>query len=98
MVPWTGTYGVRGGMQNETLYGKETDFWSGLECLTSRNIEIAYNEIRNVLRDTNDGGAIEGWGTGRDNAWHSNCISDLSPGVLDLGTRCKHNSRSLLAS
>ena len=45
-----------------------------------------------------DGGAIEGWGTGRDNAWHSNCISDLSPGVLNLGTRCKHNSRSLLAS
>ena len=82
-----GLYGVRGGMQNDSYFGQITDFWHGLDCLTSRNNIVAFNRISCVLRDSNDGGALESWGSGRDNQWYSNCISDLDPGILDMGTR-----------
>ena len=41
------------------IYGKPCDFWCGLRALTTRHIEISYNKVANVVRDTSDAGALE---------------------------------------
>lgn len=41
------------------LYGEPCDFWCGLRSLTTQWIEISYNKVANVVRDTSDAGALE---------------------------------------
>jgi hypothetical protein len=41
------------------LYGEPCDFWCGLRALTTQWIEISYNKVANVVRDTSDAGALE---------------------------------------
>lgn len=50
-----------------------------------RHIEIKYNKVANVVRDTSDAGALEYWGTGAFNSAHHNCFSDMDPGILRGG-------------
>ena len=52
------------------LYGKPCDFWCGLRALTTRWIDISYNKVANVVRDTSDAGALEYWGVGAFNTAH----------------------------
>ena len=59
------------------LYGKPCDWWCGLRALHTRHIEIMYNKVANVVRDTSDAGALEYWGVGAFNTAHHNCFSDM---------------------
>ena len=76
-----GIYGVRFGVMPRTLYGQEIDFWTALDNLHTRAIEIDHNEVTNVIRDTSDAGALEYWGSGVNNTAHHNCFSDMDPGI-----------------
>ena len=73
--------GTEAGMHS--AYNSTLNFWSALDVLTTRNIEVAYNRVKLVVRDTADAGALEYWGTGVNNVAHHNCFSDMDPGVLD---------------
>jgi len=75
-----GIYGVRfgnGKVLPASLYGQTLDFWSSLDVLHTRLIEIDHNTVANVVRDTADAGALEYWGVGVNN---TACVS--------RGTRC----------
>ena len=86
-----GLYGVRfgagaGGGQGvlpATAYGVELDFFSALELLTTRDNEVSFNVLENVVRDSCDAGAVESWGVGRGNVLHSNAVSDCDSGGVD---------------
>lgn len=80
-----GVYGIRLGCMQKTIYGEKLDFWSGLRAIHTRNIEIKYNQVSNVVRDTSDAGALEYWGVGPFNTAHHNCFSDMDPGILKGG-------------
>ena len=71
-------YGVscKGNFHNlgRPMYGQRANEY---EILHTRNNRIIGNDIHNVMRDSNDGGAIESWGVGRDNLWANNAIHDL---------------------
>ena len=45
-----GVYGDRLGCQQTSIYGESIDFWSGLRALHTSHIEIAYNQVSNVIR------------------------------------------------
>lgn len=84
-----GIYGVRfgngagGAVLPREVYGVQLDFWSAMDVLHTRNIEIDHNTVANAVRDTGDAGALEYWGVGAWNTAHHNCFSDMDPGVLD---------------
>ena len=79
-----GFFGIRhGAVSTNTFYGQPANFWTTLDALTTRNVEVAYNEVSNCVRDTADAGAFELWGVGVNNTAHHNCISDMDPGNLD---------------
>ena len=86
-----GLYGVRfgagaGGAQGvlpATAYGQTLDFFSALDLLTSRDNEVSFNVIENVVRDSCDAGAVESWGIGVGNVVHTNAISDCDSGGVD---------------
>jgi hypothetical protein len=80
-----GVYGIRLGCMQRTAYGETIDFWSGLRAIHTRHIEIKYNQVSYVVRDTSDAGALEYWGVGVGNTAHHNCFSDLDPGILKGG-------------
>lgn len=65
------------------FYGKQTDFWYGLSQAPSRNIEVAYNDVSNVVRDSSDSGGLEYAYVGVNNSAHTNCFHDLDQGNLD---------------
>jgi hypothetical protein len=73
-----GIFGCRfGGGQEPGMnkaYGTTLNFWSMLEVLTTRNIEISFNRVSNCVRDTADAGALEYWGVGANNSAHHNCF------------------------
>ncbi|MCE5280014.1 MAG: right-handed parallel beta-helix repeat-containing protein [Planctomycetaceae bacterium] len=48
--------------------------------LHSRNNLIAYNHIHHVNQDSQDTGAMESWGPGRDNVYDHNLIHDVGVG------------------
>ena len=64
-------------------YGQNKTFWTCMDWLHTRHIELSYNHISNALRDSSDAGALEYWGVGRSNTAHSNCISDMDPAIPD---------------
>jgi hypothetical protein len=59
---------------NRQIYGQKVNEY---EILHTRNNKIVGNDIHSVMRDSNDGGAIESWGVGRDNLWENNAIHDV---------------------
>jgi hypothetical protein len=63
------------------FYGRKVDFQNQFDFNHGRNNLVAYNDISNVCRDSFDYGAIESWGSGRDNVWRNNAIHDLDPSV-----------------
>jgi hypothetical protein len=86
-----GLYGVRfgagaggdAGVLPAVAYNVTLDFFSSLDLLTSRNNEISYNILENVVRDSCDAGAFESWGVGVGNVVHTNAVSDADSGGVD---------------
>ena len=76
-----GVYGVRFGSMAGSNYGVAKNFWTCMDVLHTRHIEISYNRVRNAVRDTSDAGALEFWGVGAFNTAHHNCFSDMDPGI-----------------
>jgi hypothetical protein len=56
----------------DSLYGIPVTWDNHWDFLHTRNNRIAYNEITNVMTDSQDGGMIEAWGPGKGNVIHSN--------------------------
>ena len=54
------------------------------DLLHSRNNLIAYNDIHHVNLDSQDTGAMESWGPGRDNVYDHNLIHDVGNEMFDL--------------
>ena len=54
------------------------------DLLHSRSNLIAYNDIHHVNLDSQDTGAMESWGPGRDNTYDHNLIHDAGNEVFDL--------------
>ncbi len=54
------------------------------DFLHSRHNRIAYNRIHRVNLDSQDTGAMESWGPGRDNHYENNLIHDVGNDVFDL--------------
>lgn len=69
--------GVRWGVMPKAQYGKKLVPDDYYEVNHLRNIKIIGNEVRQVCRDTDDFGAIEAWGAGRDGLWENNEVHDL---------------------
>ena len=59
-----GVYGVRFGSMKSPIYSQNKTFWTCMDALFSRHIEVSYNQIKNAVRDTSDAGALEYWGVG----------------------------------
>jgi hypothetical protein len=86
-----GLYGIRfgagaglgGGVLPGEAFGKQLDFFSSLDLLTTRRNTIAYNLVENAVRDTCDSGAFETWGVGVNNTFHTNALSDMDSGGVD---------------
>lgn len=54
------------------------------DFLHGRANRIAYNRIHRVNLDSQDTGAMESWGPGRDNVYHHNVIHDVGNDEFDL--------------
>jgi hypothetical protein len=54
------------------------------DFLHSRHNLIAYNDIHNVNEDSQDTGAMESWGPGRDNIYDHNLIHDVGNNEFNL--------------
>ena len=86
-----GLYGVRfgagagggAGVLPGVAYNVTLDFFSALDLLTSRDNEVSFNVIENVVRDSCDAGAVESWGVGVRNVFHTNAVSDCDSGGVD---------------
>lgn len=51
------------------------------DFLFTRNNKIIFNEIFDVLNDSQDGGGLEAWGTGKGNLISNNYIHDITTGT-----------------
>ena len=69
--------GVRWGVMQKKQYGKTLGFKDYFDANHNRRVRVIGNDIYNVCRNTDDFGAIEAWGTGRDNQWENNVVHDL---------------------
>ena len=78
-----GLYGQRFGTLPPTAYGVTLDFFSGLQLITTRNNTVRFNRLENVVRDSCDAGAVETWGVGIGNVFHTNSVSDCDSGGVD---------------
>jgi hypothetical protein len=72
-----------GGAIGGELYGKRIAFGSHLDFLHSRNNRIVFNEIRDCMRDSQDGGAITTYGTGAGNVVANNLVHDIRSAVSE---------------
>ena len=54
------------------------------DFLHSRNNVLAYNHIHHVNQDSQDTGAMESWGPGRDNVYDHNLIHDVGNTTFNL--------------
>ena len=54
------------------------------DYLHSRNNRIAYNDIHHANQDSQDTGAMESWGPGRDNVYDHNLVHDCGNPEFDL--------------
>ncbi|MDQ0914415.1 right-handed parallel beta-helix repeat-containing protein [Paenibacillus sp. V4I5] len=64
--------GLRHKVMTATLYGIPVTWENHWDFLHTRNNHIAYNDISNVMTDSQDGGLLESWGVGTGNVIHSN--------------------------
>ncbi|MCL6459429.1 MAG: right-handed parallel beta-helix repeat-containing protein [Gorillibacterium sp.] len=64
--------GLRYGGMPDSLYGIPVTWDNHWDFLHTRGNQIAYNDISQVMTDSQDGGLIEAWGPGRGNIIHSN--------------------------
>ncbi len=66
------------GERYKTIEGKVPGMsWENrYDFMPARNNYIAFNDIHHVNQDSQDTGAIESWGPGRDNVIHCNLIHD----------------------
>lgn len=64
--------GLRHKVMPDTLYGATVTWDNHWEFLHTRNNYLAYNDISNVMTDSQDGGMIESWGVGTHNTIHGN--------------------------
>ncbi|MDP6636756.1 MAG: right-handed parallel beta-helix repeat-containing protein [Phycisphaerae bacterium] len=67
--------GVRYGSLKDRVKGLK--FEDRHKLLHSRNNLLAYNHIHHVNQDSQDTGAMESWGCGRDNTYDHNLIHDV---------------------
>ncbi|MBN1124660.1 MAG: right-handed parallel beta-helix repeat-containing protein [Sedimentisphaerales bacterium] len=80
-------YGVSvKGARYKTIEGKvEGMTWENrYDYMPGRNNRIAYNDIHNTNLDSQDTGAIESWGSGRDNTIDHNLIHDTGNREFNL--------------
>ncbi|OCT12329.1 hypothetical protein A8709_31345 [Paenibacillus pectinilyticus] len=68
--------GLRHKVMPDTLYGITVTWDNHWEFLHTRGNRIAYNDISNVMIDSQDGGMIESWGVGTLNTIHGNRLHD----------------------
>jgi hypothetical protein len=64
--------GLRHKVMPSAIYGAAVTWENHWDFLHTRNNYIAYNDISNVMIDSQDGGMIESWGVGTHNAIHGN--------------------------
>lgn len=64
--------GLRHKAMPAVLYNTPVTWENHWDFLHTRNNRIAYNDISHVMEDSQDGGLIEAWGTGRGNLIHGN--------------------------
>jgi len=60
-----------------TFYGREVTWDNHLDFLYTRNIRIVQNEFRDLMKDSQDGGAITTWAPGADNLIAGNLIHSM---------------------
>ncbi|WNR42640.1 right-handed parallel beta-helix repeat-containing protein [Paenibacillus roseipurpureus] len=68
--------GLRHKVMPESCYGIPVTWDNHWDFLHTRNNRIAYNDISNVMMDSQDGGMIESWGVGAHNTIHGNRLHD----------------------
>lgn len=59
------------------LYGKPVTWDNHLDWLYTREINMHHNEIRDVMKNSQDGGAITSWGVGAGNVIDNNLIHHI---------------------
>jgi hypothetical protein len=69
--------GLRFGVLPKKMYGVDVTFSNHFDFLHTRNIRIIGNELYSTCRNSDDQGAIQAWGPGRDNFWERNAIHDV---------------------
>jgi hypothetical protein len=67
-----------GGFGGE-LYGQKITWDNRMQFLYCRNIRIVRNEFRDLMKDSQDGGAITAWAVGANNLIEENFIHDFTP-------------------
>ena len=73
--------GVRFGVLPKKMYGQDVTFSNHFDFLHTRNIRIIGNEAYSTCRNSDDQGAIQAWGPGRDNFWERNAIHDVDQAI-----------------
>ncbi|WP_168122906.1 right-handed parallel beta-helix repeat-containing protein [Paenibacillus sp. HB172176] len=68
--------GLRHKTMPKKLYNTEVTWENHWDFLHSRNNFIGFNDISEVMTDSQDGGMIEAWGVGKGNIIHSNYLHD----------------------
>ncbi len=73
----------KGGYIGGELFGKPITFENHLEFLHSRNNRIVFNEIRECMGDSQDGGGITTFGTGAGNVIANNLVHHFRSEVVE---------------
>ncbi len=66
----------RGGYGGE-IYGRKVTWENHTDFICCRNNRFAFNEIRDVMKTSQDGGAIYSWGTGKGNVIENNYVHSI---------------------
>ncbi len=64
--------------KDQTYYGVKVTYENHWDFLHTRNNVIKFNDISNALTNTQDGGGIYSWGTGKGNVFDNNRIHDFT--------------------
>jgi hypothetical protein len=72
-----------GGAFAGRLWGQSVTWENHLDFVFARNVHVLFNEIRDVMKDSQDGGAIYTWGTGKGNRLENNFVHDLRTAVAE---------------
>ncbi len=71
-----------GGFGGE-MYGQKITWENHTDFLCCRNNRIAFNEFRDVMKTSQDGGAIYSWGTGKGNVVENNYVHSIDLQIPD---------------